>query len=116
MIQELTFTVPVLTVGGVNARVWIRIREVEQSVVLMEKEVLDRLPDGPIVNMLGEASLPAARVWASRRASAATCWFGCASTGRPRLALSPARSVVVSVAAFGGGGGRQYRRRFPALQ
>jgi Ni,Fe-hydrogenase III large subunit len=31
----------------VNARVWIRIREVEQSLTLVE-QILRRLPDGPI--------------------------------------------------------------------
>ena len=33
--------------GDVNARVWIRIREVEQSLALIE-QILARLPDGPI--------------------------------------------------------------------
>jgi len=42
---ELTFEVPVLDAGDVNARVWIRIREVEQSLALIE-QILDRLPDG----------------------------------------------------------------------
>ena len=111
--DRLTFTVPVLTAGDVNARVWIRIREVEQSIALIG-QILDRLPDGPIANALDEAAAEA-KVWASPRASAATCWFGCAWMGA-RLALSPARSVLVSVAASGSGGGRQYRCRFPALQ
>jgi len=43
---ELTFEVPVLEAGDVNARVWIRIREVEQSLSLIE-QILDRLPGGP---------------------------------------------------------------------
>ena len=43
----LDFTVPVLTAGDVNARVWIRIREVEQSLALVE-QMLERLPQGPI--------------------------------------------------------------------
>jgi Ni,Fe-hydrogenase III large subunit/Ni,Fe-hydrogenase III component G len=43
----LDFTVPVLTAGDVNARVWIRIREVEQSLALIE-QLLERLPQGPI--------------------------------------------------------------------
>jgi Ni,Fe-hydrogenase III large subunit len=42
---ELKFEVPVLDAGDVNARVWIRIREVEQSLSLIE-QILDRLPDG----------------------------------------------------------------------
>jgi Ni,Fe-hydrogenase III large subunit/Ni,Fe-hydrogenase III component G len=45
--DELDFTVPVLTAGDVNARVWVRIREVEQSLALLE-QIIDRLPQGPI--------------------------------------------------------------------
>jgi Ni,Fe-hydrogenase III large subunit/Ni,Fe-hydrogenase III component G len=45
--DQLDFTVPVLTTGDVNARVWIRIREVEQSFALIE-QIIDRLPVGPI--------------------------------------------------------------------
>jgi Ni,Fe-hydrogenase III large subunit len=45
--DELEFAVPVLTAGDVNARVWIRIREVEQSLGLIE-QILARLPPGPI--------------------------------------------------------------------
>jgi Ni,Fe-hydrogenase III large subunit/Ni,Fe-hydrogenase III component G len=44
---ELDFTVPVLTAGDVNARVWLRIREVEQSFGLVE-QILERLPQGAI--------------------------------------------------------------------
>jgi Ni,Fe-hydrogenase III large subunit len=42
---ELKFEVPVLDTGDVNARVWIRIREVEQSLSLIE-QILGRLPGG----------------------------------------------------------------------
>jgi Ni,Fe-hydrogenase III large subunit len=42
---DLEFEVPVLDAGDVNARVWIRIREVEQSLSLIE-QILGRLPDG----------------------------------------------------------------------
>jgi Ni,Fe-hydrogenase III large subunit len=45
--DELKFTVPVLDAGDVNARVWIRIREVEQSLSLIE-QIIERLPQGPI--------------------------------------------------------------------
>jgi Ni,Fe-hydrogenase III large subunit len=45
--DELEFTVPVMTAGDVNARIWIRIREVEQSLALIE-QILARLPDGPL--------------------------------------------------------------------
>jgi Ni,Fe-hydrogenase III large subunit len=45
--DQLAFEVPVLTEGDVNARVWIRIREVEQSLGLIE-QILDGLPDGDL--------------------------------------------------------------------
>jgi len=45
--NELKFEVPVLEAGDVNARVWIRIREVEQSLSLIE-QIAGQLPDGPI--------------------------------------------------------------------
>jgi len=43
----LVFDVPVLNEGDVNARVWIRIREVEQSLLLIE-QILGQLPGGPV--------------------------------------------------------------------
>ncbi len=45
--DELDFTIPVLTEGDVNARVWVRIREVEQSLALIE-QIIERLPKGSI--------------------------------------------------------------------
>ena len=42
----LAFTVPTLDAGDVNARVWVRIEEITQSLGLIE-QVLDRLPEGP---------------------------------------------------------------------
>jgi Ni,Fe-hydrogenase III large subunit len=42
---ELKFEVPVLDAGDVNARVWIRICEVEQSLSLIE-QILGALPEG----------------------------------------------------------------------
>jgi Ni,Fe-hydrogenase III large subunit len=44
---DLTFEVPVLSAGDVDARVWIRIREVEQSLVLIE-QILEALPAGDV--------------------------------------------------------------------
>jgi Ni,Fe-hydrogenase III large subunit len=44
--DSLRFEVPVLNEGDVNARVWIRVREVEQSLSLIE-QILDQLPEGP---------------------------------------------------------------------
>jgi Ni,Fe-hydrogenase III large subunit len=45
--DQLSFEVPVLDAGDVNARVWIRIREVEQSLSLID-QILDRLPQGAL--------------------------------------------------------------------
>ena len=44
--DSLRFDVPVLNEGDVNARVWIRVREVEQSLSLID-QILSRLPEGP---------------------------------------------------------------------
>jgi Ni,Fe-hydrogenase III large subunit len=44
--DKLGFEVPVLNEGDVNARVWIRVREVEQSLSLID-QILDQLPEGP---------------------------------------------------------------------
>jgi Ni,Fe-hydrogenase III large subunit len=43
--DQLDFAVPVLTEGDVNARVWVRIREVEQSLKLVE-QILATMPGG----------------------------------------------------------------------
>jgi Ni,Fe-hydrogenase III large subunit len=45
--HDLAFEVPVLSAGDVNARVWIRIHEIEQSVALID-QILNRLPAGTI--------------------------------------------------------------------
>jgi Ni,Fe-hydrogenase III large subunit len=45
--DKLPFEVPVVQAGDVNARVWIRIREVEQSLLLID-EILRGLPSGSI--------------------------------------------------------------------
>jgi Ni,Fe-hydrogenase III large subunit len=47
--DSLRFDVPVLNEGDVNARVWIRVREVEQSLSLID-QILRRLPEGPTCN------------------------------------------------------------------
>jgi Ni,Fe-hydrogenase III large subunit len=44
--ERLQFEVPVLNSGDVNARVWVRIKEVQQSLSLLE-QMLDALPVGP---------------------------------------------------------------------
>ena len=45
--DQLEFEAPVRDDGDVNARVWIRIREVEQSLRLID-QILERLPEGRI--------------------------------------------------------------------
>ena len=64
--DELAFEVPVLEAGDVNARVWMRIREVEQSLALIE-QILARLPDGPIAVDCRAAGASARRHGAGRR-------------------------------------------------
>ena len=49
--DDLKFEVPVVHAGDVNARVWIRIREVEQSLALVE-QILDALPAGAVLSAL----------------------------------------------------------------
>jgi Ni,Fe-hydrogenase III large subunit len=44
---DLDFAVPVFEAGDVDARVWVRIREVEASLELIA-QLLHRLPDGPL--------------------------------------------------------------------
>ncbi|MGE5337446.1 MAG: hydrogenase expression protein HypE [Gemmatimonadota bacterium] len=56
----LRFEVPVLEDGDVNARVWIRIREVEQSIALIE-QIIDRLPPGTVGASLGTVRASAER-------------------------------------------------------
>lgn len=43
----LLFDPPLFEEGDVNARVWVRIREAEESLMLIE-QIMDRLPDGPL--------------------------------------------------------------------
>jgi Ni,Fe-hydrogenase III large subunit len=50
------FDVPVLESGDVNARVWIRIREVEQSLSLIERFV-EQLPAGPVHTVINSGGI-----------------------------------------------------------
>jgi len=52
--DALDFEVPVRDDGDVNARVWLRIREVEQSLKLID-QILERLPEGDHRAELGKA-------------------------------------------------------------
>ena len=53
--NTLQFDVPVLTEGDVNARVWIRIREIQQSLSLLD-QLIAEIPEGPICASLEDAS------------------------------------------------------------
>ena len=55
--DQLQFEVPVREEGDVDARVWIRIREIEQSMRIVE-QVLAQLPAGPIAAPAAAASMP----------------------------------------------------------
>jgi Ni,Fe-hydrogenase III large subunit len=52
--DQLRFDVPVMHEGDVNARVWVRIREVEQSLGLID-QIIDNMPPGEIAVALPEA-------------------------------------------------------------
>jgi Ni,Fe-hydrogenase III large subunit len=52
--DTLSFEVPVLDAGDVNARVWIRIREVEQSLSLVD-QILAALPKGALKAPTGKS-------------------------------------------------------------
>lgn len=53
--DTLKFEVPVFQEGDVNARIWVRIREIEQSLTLIE-QLLDGMPAGAIsVDVSGKA-------------------------------------------------------------
>jgi Ni,Fe-hydrogenase III large subunit len=53
--DTLAFDVPVRHDGDVNARLWIRVHEVEQSMRLI-RQLLDALPDGPTLSKAPRAS------------------------------------------------------------
>ena len=55
--DTLHFEVPVLEAGDVDARVWVRIREVEQSLSLV-LQILDQVPPGPLRHELALPGQP----------------------------------------------------------
>ena len=75
--DRLRFEAPVWREGDVNARVWVRIREVERVLRLIG-QILDRLPAGPIRSNLTRSAGPA-RAGRWSKGSAATCSPTCAS-------------------------------------
>ena len=115
--DQLQFEVPVLEEGDVDARVWIRIREVEQSMSIID-QILQRLPSGPVSNPLPPSPRRRyGKVWRWSRASAAMYWSGSGSgpDGTYR-ALPLARPLLVPVAAARGRHRGQHRRRLSAVQ
>ena len=111
--DALSFAVPVFAEGDVNARVWVRIREVEQSLDLLD-QILDRLPAGPL-----RAPLAGRRrrgICAGRRLPRRHLLLGKPGCCWPHRALPAARPVVVPMAAARSGHRGQHRRRLPAVQ
>jgi Ni,Fe-hydrogenase III large subunit len=53
--DALQFIVPVLQTGDVDARIWLRLREIDQSMVLI-RTLLAALPDGPVLAPVPEVS------------------------------------------------------------
>ena len=83
--DTLQFDVPVFQEGDVNARVWVRIREIEQSLGA------DRADPGRAARRAGHDRRPERRRgprrhWRWWKASAATCSSGCASARTDTIA------------------------------
>ena len=111
--DQLDFDVPVFTAGDVDARVWVRIREVEQSLSLIE-QILTRLPNGPIRTLIavGERRGPGICRRISRRhsglgaastacaSSAAICAIRHGFNGRCSKPRSRATSLPISRSAI----------------
>ncbi|MBK8534238.1 MAG: NADH-quinone oxidoreductase subunit C [Candidatus Competibacteraceae bacterium] len=55
--DQLEFETPVLTESDVNARIWLRIHEVEQSLALID-QILERLPSGAVRGELNRLDQP----------------------------------------------------------
>ena len=112
--NDLAFEVPVLEAGDVNARVWIRIREVEQSLALIE-QILQRLPAGAVtvpVELTGGVCEGMALIEAFR----GDVLSGCASAATAASSAATCATPMVPVAAVGNRDRGQHRRRLPALQ
>ncbi len=113
--DNLSFKVPTRPEGDVNARIWVRIDEVFESLDLIEK-MLAAIPRGPV-----RAELPASAArregFALVEAFRGDVFVACAARRR-RLdrPLPSSRRVLVPVAAPGGGDRGQHRGRLPAVQ
>ena len=113
--DALSFKVPTRRAGDVNARIWVRIEEVGESLDLIEA-MLARLAGGPV-----RATLPPLRgacegfalVEAFRGDVFAHVRLADDGVGR---ALPSARRLVVPMAAARSRNRGQHRGRFPAVQ
>ena len=105
------------TDGDVNARIWIRVREVEQSMSLIE-QILRAAPvrvDRPCPeHAAGDRC--ARRGGAGRGLSRRRAGLGPDRCRRQHRALPPARPFMVPVAVARSRHRRQHRRRLPAVQ
>ena len=113
--DALQFDVPVFHEGDVNARVWVRIREIEQSLGLIE-QILARLSEGPIaveIPSAGEVREGHALVESFR--GDVFVWLRIGADGT-NCALPFARPILVSVATAGSRNRGQHRRRLPPMQ
>ena len=103
--DDCSFDVPVLDEGDVNARVWIRIREVEQSLSLIE-QILDA-PARRARSRTPLAKGKAGEGLALVEGSAAMFWSGCGST-----ATAASRAAICAIRP--GSSGRCWKRRSKA--
>jgi Ni,Fe-hydrogenase III small subunit len=112
--DNLSFEVPVLDAGDVNARVWIRIREIEQSLSLIE-QILAVAPSGEIKATIGKTKSCEGLGVAEAFRGDVLVWLKLDGRG-PCCSLPPAGRLLVPVALTGSSDRGQYRRRLSALQ
>ncbi|GIX13489.1 MAG: hydrogenase expression protein HypE [Paracoccaceae bacterium] len=113
--HRLRFAVPVLAEGDVNARVWVRIREVEQSCALIEGML--RKPAGRAgAGRSARPGRPGRGAGAGRGLPRRHPGVAVAGRGGAHRPLPSARSVMVPVAAAGSRDRGQHHRGLPAVQ
>ncbi len=112
--DALRFEVPVLTEGDVNARILIRIKEIDQSLSLFE-QMLDQLPRGEVRVAVEPNGTREGIALAEAFRGDVLVWLRF-DRDRSHRSLPSTRCIMVPVAAAGSGDRRQHRRRLPALQ
>ena len=100
--------------GDVNARVWIRIKEIEQSLSLIE-QMLNDLPGGDVRVAIAPRGRREGMALAEAFRGDVLVWLRI-DVGGTHRSLPPARRILVPVAAAGSRDRGQHRRRLPALQ